>query len=382
MKIVVSGGGTGGHVYPGLAVIRTLVEPKRAVGSLPDLDPAEVLWIGSRGGLEEEMVRQASVEFVGLAAGGLRGQSLLTSLRNAARIGGSISKAKSILTRFRPDVVFVTGGYACVSVTLAAWRQRLPILIYLPDVVPGLAIRFLSRLATRIAVTSEESYQYFARDKVVVTGYPVRSDIFEMDKLDARQTLELDPNEPTLLVFGGSRGARSINRALVAGLHELLDICQIVHISGRLDSDWVAGYARRLPERFRSRYHHYPYMVDMPKALVAADLAVARSGAATLGEFPAAGLPSILVPYPHSGQHQQANADYMAENGAAQVLPDPDLDQGLVPAILGLLGNGEALAAMRESARAMSRRDAAEAIARQLWLEARHRGAREAGAKR
>ena len=380
MKLVVSGGGTGGHVYPGLAVIKTLLESRAAGSSLPVLDAAQVLWIGSRGGLEEAMIRRERIDFVGLGAGGLRGQSPLTSLRNAVRIGGSIGKARSILGRFRPDVVFVTGGYACVSVTVAAWRKRLPILIYLPDIVPGLAIRFLSRFATRIAVTSEESYQYFARDKVVVTGYPVRSDIFEVDRQAARAELGLGTDEPTLLVFGGSRGARSLNRALVAGLNELLALCQILHISGRLDADWVAGYARRLPGELRDRYHHFAYMNDMPKALKAADLVVARSGAATLGEFPAAELPSILVPYPHSGQHQQANADYMAENGAALVLPDADLDQRLVPAIKELLGDERILAEMAESARAMARRDAAEAIARQLWLEARDGRSRERGA--
>jgi UDP-N-acetylglucosamine--N-acetylmuramyl-(pentapeptide) pyrophosphoryl-undecaprenol N-acetylglucosamine transferase len=382
MKLAVAGGGTGGHVYPGLAVIKTLLESRSAESSLPVLDAAQVLWIGSRGGLEEEMVRRERIDFVGLAAGGLRGKSPLTSLRNAVRIGWSISKARNILERFRPDVVFVTGGYACVSVTLAASRMKLPVLVYLPDIEPGLAIRFLSRFATRIAVTSEESYQFFPRDKVVVTGYPVRSDIFEMDKLDAQNALGLEPEVPTLLVFGGSRGARSINRALVAGLHELLSQCQVVHISGRLDSDWVAGYAKRLPDELRDRYRHFAYMDDMARALKAADLVVARSGAATMGEFPAAGLPSILVPYPFSGQHQQANADYMVENGAARVLADADLDGRLVSTIVELLSDESGLADMGESARAMARQDAAEAIARQLWVEARDGRSSDPGARR
>jgi len=299
----------------------------------------------------------------------------LVTIRNAFRIVGSVGRARSVLREFKPDVVLVTGGYACVAVTLAAWMQWIPVVIYLPDIEPGLAIRFLSRFAAKVTVTSEESYHFFPREKVVVTGYPVRSDVFDLDREEARQSLDLDPDEKTLLVFGGSRGARSINQALVAGLRELLPACHVVHISGRLDADWVAGAAKRLPEALRERYHLYAYLHDMPKALVAADLVVSRAGASTMGEFPAAKLPAVLVPYPHSGQHQDLNAAYMVRNGAAEVLADASLEENLVPRVLSLLQDDQSLAEMRESAHAMARPDAAEAIAEQLWLSARQRAA-------
>jgi UDP-N-acetylglucosamine--N-acetylmuramyl-(pentapeptide) pyrophosphoryl-undecaprenol N-acetylglucosamine transferase len=227
-----------------------------------------------------------------------------------------------------------------------------------------------------VTVTSEESYHFFRREKVVVTGYPVRPEIYDLDRDSARRDLGLEPDGRTLLVFGGSRGARSINQALVAGLRELLPACQIVHVSGRLDADWVAGMAKSLPEALRGRYHHYAYLHDMPQALAAADLAVSRAGAATMGEFPAARLPAILVPYPHSGQHQDPNAAYMARNGAAEVLADSELEGRLVPKVLALLRDEEMLAEMRESAHAMARPDAAEAIAGQLWFSARQRALR------
>jgi UDP-N-acetylglucosamine--N-acetylmuramyl-(pentapeptide) pyrophosphoryl-undecaprenol N-acetylglucosamine transferase len=346
---------------------------------LPTLAPTDVLWIGSRGGVEEQLAKRAGLEFVGLRAGGLRGKQLWTMISNATRIFGSVEPARAVLARFRPDVVFATGGYACVSVTLAARFRRVPVVIYLPDIVPGLAIRFLSRFATRISVTSEESYHYFRRDKVTVTGYPVRPETFTTDRNQARQALGLAAGEPTVLVFGGSRGARSINRAVVAGLGRLLPVCQLVHVSGRLDADWVAGVAKGLPEAMRARYRHFAFLHEMPLALVAADLAVSRAGAATLGEFPAAGLPAVLVPYPYSGQHQLPNAEYMERNGAAVIVRDGELEGRLVPTILGLLENKEAMASMRESAKAMARDDAAEAIAEQLWQAARHDVQREAG---
>ncbi len=343
---------------------------------LPTLAPADILWVGSRGGIEEDLVKHAGLDFVGLSAGGLRGMGLLVTLRNAMRIVGSMSKARRLLAQFKADVLLVTGGYACVAVTLAGWFQRIPVVIYLPDVVPGLAIRFLSRFATKVAVTSEESYHFFRREKVVVSGYPVRSEVFDLDRTEARRLLGLDPEEKTLLVFGGSRGARSINQALVAGLGELLPVCQILHMSGRWDADWVAGAAKRLPESLRERYHHYTYLHDMPQALVAADLAVARAGAATLGEFPAARLPALLVPYPYSGQHQSPNAEHMERNGAARVLSDVELGGKLVPSVLELLGDEAMLADMRESANAMARPDAAYVIAEQLWQLARQRALR------
>ena len=323
--------------------------------------------------MEEELVSRAEVDFVGLAAGGLRGMGLLVRIRNAGRIVGSLARVRTLLARFNPDVVLTTGGYASVAVALAAWTRRMPVLIYLPDIVPGQAIRLLSHLAAKVAVTSEESYHYFRREKVVVTGYPVRPEVYELERAEARRALGLDTEAKTLLVLGGSQGARSINRALVAGLESLLPACQIVHVSGRLDADWVAGEANRLPAPLRERYHHCAYLHDMPQALVAADLAVARAGAATLGEFPAAKLPAVLVPYPYSGQHQVPNAAYMERNGAALVLPDADLEAKLLPTVLRLLGDEQVLAGMRESAHAMARPDAAEAIAEQVWRLASQR---------
>lgn len=368
MRLVVSGGGTGGHVYPGLSIVDALRQPRGEAGTDLALVRDDLLWIGSRGGMEEGLVRRAGIEFVGLPAGGLRGMGALLALRNATQIARSVGRARDLLGGFGASSVLVTGGYASVSVALAAWLLRVPVIIYLPDIVPGLAIRFLSRLATRVAVTNEKSFPFFRREKVVVAGYPVRPEIYATGRQEAREALELGLEEKVLLIMGGSRGARSINRAVVAGLRQLLPHCQIVHVSGRLDADWVAGAGKSLPEELRQRYHHHAYLHQLPEALVAADLAVARAGAATLGEFPAAELPSVLVPYPHSGQHQLPNAQHMAESGAAEIIMDASLEQELMPTLLRLLADQETLDSMRQAARSLDRPDAAQIIAEQLWL--------------
>ncbi len=328
----------------------------------------DLLWIGSRGGMEEGLVKRAGIEFVGLPAGGLRGMGAPLALRNAAQIARSVGRARDVLTSFGASIVLVTGGYASVSVALAARLLQVPVIIYLPDIVPGLAVRFLSRFATKVAVTTEKSFPYFPRKRVVVAGYPVRPEIYTTSRQEAREALGLEPEEKMLLVMGGSRGARSINRALVAGLRQLLPHCQITHVSGRLDADWVAGSSKSLPEEMRQRYHHHAYLHELPQALVAADLAIARAGAATLGEFPAAELPSVLVPYPHSGQHQLPNAQHMVESGAAQIVLDAELEQELVPTLLRLLEDQSLLNSMRQAARSLDRPDAAQVIAEQLLL--------------
>lgn len=279
------------------------------------------------------------------------------------------AQCAQVIREFRPDVAFITGGYVAAPAAWAAWRgrPRVPLMIYLPDVTPGQAIRLTSRLADRVAVSFPEVAGHFP-GKAVVTGYPVRPELLAADRAASRAALGLMDGLPVLLVFGGSRGARSINRALVGALPQLLPSCQVVHISGELDWPWIEEQQQATRNtRYAARYHAYRYLHDeMVQALAAADLVVARAGASVLGEFPALGLPSILVPYPYAGQHQDANAAYLAERGAATVVSDRDLADHLAPMVLGLLNVPARMAAMAAAARSMARPDAAAAIAHEL----------------
>lgn len=337
-------------------------EPVQA--SLPD--HVAFRYVGEAGGIEDQLAARAGIPFNAIATGQVRGRALIAAGRSLLRMIRGAAQCAEIICDFRPQVTFVTGGYVAAPVVWASWRAGVPVLIYLPDLTPGQAIRLTSRLAARVAVSFPEVAGYFP-GKAVVTGYPVRQALLKADKATARQTLGLPQEEPVLLVFGGSRGARSINRALTAALPQLLPRCHVVHVSGQLDWPWVQEAADRLPDDLRGRYHPHAYLHDeMPQALAAADLVVARAGASTLGEFPVCGLPSILVPYPFAGQHQDANAAYLAQRGAALVIRDAELDRQLAPVVLRLLDAPEERRAMAQAAARLARPDAARNIALEL----------------
>jgi UDP-N-acetylglucosamine--N-acetylmuramyl-(pentapeptide) pyrophosphoryl-undecaprenol N-acetylglucosamine transferase len=289
---------------------------------------------------------------------------------NSLRLVGGTVQAWRVLRGFQPDVVLATGGYASAPVALAAWLRRCPVLIYLPDVVPGLAVRFLSRLARRVAVSFAASVGYFAAGKAEVTGYPVRRALYGGDKEAAKRRLGLAAQSKVLLVFGGSRGAHSMNVAVSAALERLVELAHVIHIAGEADLAEMRLARDRLSMEHRQRYRTHAYLhEEMVDALQAADLAVARAGAATMGEFAAVGLPSVLVPYPYAGQHQEANADFMVSQGAAVKVLDAELAEGaLGDAVARLLSDAPTLQSMAEEAAKLARPDAARAIAQQLAL--------------
>lgn len=327
----------------------------------------EILYIGGKGGVEEHLAARAGLPFVGVPAGGVHGLGPLQAAGNLVRLMQGARAAYRLGRRERPAAVFATGGYASIPVALAAWALRVPVLVYLPDVEPGQAVRFIARLAARVAVTVEDSRAYFPARKVVVTGYPVRAGLRGLDRAEARAALRLPANEPVVLVFGGSRGARSINRALAGALEALLDAAQVVHVSGELDWPWVQERRKDLPEWLKPRYHAFPYLhEEMGAALAAADLAVCRAGASTLGELPLFGLPAVLVPYPHAWRYQRVNADWLVRRGAAVRLDDERIGAELVPTVLRLLNDPAVLAEMREHMQALARPDAASRLADEL----------------
>jgi UDP-N-acetylglucosamine--N-acetylmuramyl-(pentapeptide) pyrophosphoryl-undecaprenol N-acetylglucosamine transferase len=328
----------------------------------------EACYVGDASGIEATLAARADLPFRGVATASFYGARPWSLPGRAIRLLRGTVQCLSIIGRFQPQALLATGGYVSGPAILAAWLRRVPSLVYLPDLTPGLAVRFLGRLATRVAVSFERSIYSVPGKKAAVTGYPVRPELFETKKARSRRRLKLDEDRSTLLVLGGSQGAHSINLAASRILEELLQICQIVHIGGEQDISWLLSRKAQLPTALSRRYRVYAYLhEEMIAALGSADLAIARAGAATVGEFPALGLPSILIPYPYAGRHQHANAEYMVEKRAAQMLDDADLEGDLLlETIVGLLGDEERLADLSQGARRLSRPDAAASIARLL----------------
>jgi UDP-N-acetylglucosamine--N-acetylmuramyl-(pentapeptide) pyrophosphoryl-undecaprenol N-acetylglucosamine transferase len=324
---------------------------------------ADVLWLGSEGGMEAGLVSRAGVRFEAVPAAGLHGVGLRSLPSNlAALLRGTVS-ARRVIRAFRPHVMLLTGGFVGVPAALAG--RGVPKLLYVPDIEPALASRMMSRLARIVAVTVDESRRFYPRpERVVVTGYPTRPDLAPAPKAEARARLGLASDGPVLVVLGGSRGARSINEALWGGLPRLLATAQVIHLTGQLDFPRAVKARERLAEALQHRYFPVAYLhEEMAKAYAAADLAVGRAGASALGELPLFGLPSILVPYPSAWRYQQVNADYLARRAAAVILSDERVGTDLVTTALALLSDPGRLAAMSTAARRQASPEAAGRIA-------------------
>lgn len=361
MKLVVCGGGTGGHIYPALAVVTALRE------MVADL---QLLWIGTTGQTEEQLVPRAGIPLQTIRGGAMVGVPLSLRLKNGMLLGRSIGTAYRLLRQFQPDVLLLTGGYVNVPVALVAKWLGVPALIYLPDVEPGSAIKFLIRFAEKVACTSEESRAFVPASKLIVTGYPVRPELraaLSHSQADALAQFDLQSGRPTLFVFGGSRGAQSINRAVGNILPELLTQTQLIHVSGTATWAETESNVQKVPASLRSFYRPYPYLhEEMGLAFRAADLVIARAGASMLGESPAFGLPAILVPYPHAWRYQKVNADYLVSRGAALRLNDEEMGQKLLPTIQTLLRQPTRLSQMATAAQQLDQPQAAQKIGQAL----------------
>lgn len=349
---------------------------------LPSADQISTLWVGGIGGMEAQIVRRFNIPYEEIPAAGVHGVGWKRLPTNVLQIGRGTLAARSILKRYQPQAILLTGGYLAFPMAVAARygiskAKRPQIVLYIPDIEPALAVKVISRFADCIHVTTEESHKYYPTGAPVkVSGYPVRAEHFKWAnqpnrKEKACQVFQLEPQQPVLLVFGGSKGSRSINRALMSILPQLLEHTQIIHISGQLDWDEVQQFRSQLetelPTERLQRYRAFPYLhEEMSAAFAAADLAVCRAGASVLGELPLFGLPAILVPYPYAWRYQQVNAEYLAQKGAAQIVQDRDLSTRLLPEIQSLLTQPVKLAEMRQALQSLAQPFAAYTIAESI----------------
>ena len=354
MKVLLSGGGSGGHVFPAFAVASVLPEAAD--------EEVEFTFAGTADGVESDLADAVGLPYATIAARPLRGRNPLSKLLSILTALFGVIDAVILMLRWRPNAVFLTGGYVSAPVGVAAWLARRPIVLFQPDVEPGWTQRFLGPLARRVCTTHPSSAKRYG-DRAVVTGYPLRKGFEQLDQPLARAHFQLNGG-PALLVTGAVRGARRINDCIADHLADLLERAQLIHVSGQADYPRLAALRETLPPTLQSRYRLYPYLSEeMPLAMAACDLAVSRAGASVLGEYPAAALPAILVPLGEAGGHQRFNAEAMAAAGAAVVVANDDIEAQLFPTAQELLCDAERLRQMREQMVSLREPDAAGAIA-------------------
>jgi UDP-N-acetylglucosamine--N-acetylmuramyl-(pentapeptide) pyrophosphoryl-undecaprenol N-acetylglucosamine transferase len=363
MRVLISGGGTGGHIYPALSVATLLRNSYQA----------DILYLGSDDGMETKLVPEAGFRLLTVKAGKLQRFIAWKTVVGVARVPVGMAQAVDIVRRFRPDVAFTSGGYVAVPAGIAARLNGVPLLIHQQDVSPNLSNRLIAPLATRISVAFADSLQYFPAAKTVHLGNPVRQAILDVRQTtpeQARTALGFDPELPLLLVMGASSGARHLNQAICQILATLLPRCQVLHLSGPalfeetrpLAESAMAG----LDAETRKRYRLVPYMSDeMPLALQAASLALCRSGASTLSELAVLQKPAILVPLPpgFGGSPQEVNARMFEQHQAATLLLDSDLKpEILVERITSIINSAERLQTMAAAAGQLAKLQATQEI--------------------
>jgi UDP-N-acetylglucosamine--N-acetylmuramyl-(pentapeptide) pyrophosphoryl-undecaprenol N-acetylglucosamine transferase len=344
MRVIIAGGGTGGHVIPALAIAQQLKKQFEA----------EVLFIGTARGIETRLVPQAGFPLQLIQVGALKNVSLMTRIKTTFDLPRSLWISGRIVSDFRPDVVVGVGGYASGPAMIAAIRRRIPTLAFEPNVVPGFANRVVARFVSAAAVHFEETCEYFRNCKV--TGVPVRAAFFQ---IAAKASVT-----PTLLVFGGSQGAHAINQAMMEslpGLRAKIPTIHVIHQTGQ--RDYEAVQAAYQSAGISGEVHKF--IDDMPATFARADLLVCRSGASSVGEITAAGKPAIFVPFPRAADdHQNKNARALESAGAAVVVEETNLEAAyLVETIATLLSDRARLRAMSAAAKSLAHPKAVEEIA-------------------
>lgn len=354
MKIVISGGGTGGHIYPALALIREIQK---------ETDDAEFLYIGTNNGLESKLVPRENIPFKSIHITGFKRKLSFDNVKTIYRFLKGVSDSKKILKEFKADVVIGTGGYVCGPVVYAAAKLKIPTIVHEQNSVPGLTNKFLSRYVNKIAVCFEEAEDYFPKNKVVFTGNPRATEVLGKDGVQGRLSVGLRTAGPAVLIFGGSRGARPINEAVVKSLSDFgKKPYQVLYVTGDVHYEAVVKEAELVgsPENVIIK----PFIHNMPEVLAGVDLVVSRAGATTLAELTSLGIPSILVPSPYvTNNHQEKNARSLSDHGAAELLLEKDLNsKSLVKHIDMILLDKEKLTSMKTKAKKMGVPDSAKRL--------------------
>jgi UDP-N-acetylglucosamine--N-acetylmuramyl-(pentapeptide) pyrophosphoryl-undecaprenol N-acetylglucosamine transferase len=368
VRVLISGGGTGGHIYPALAIAQGLLKRQ------PDVT---LLYVGIRNGMEADIVPATGLEFAGISGRGLPRRLSAETLKTAAISLKALWETKSILKRFHPDLVIGTGGYVSGPVVLTAALFGIPTLLHEQNAYPGVTNRILARIVKGVLLTFPESQARMPGNaaKIQVVGFPVRSEIGGVHRQEAAAFFGLRSDKRTVLVTGGSQGARSLNQAMLTVAERLRDNqdIQLIWATGKATyEETVEGLKKKNLRIDRPQWRIGEYIENMPQALGCADLVVGRAGAASLAEIMIAGKAAILIPYPHAAaNHQEYNAQALTDAGAARLILDKELSgDGLWREMNRLLNDGEALQRMGQASRSLGQPEALNKILDRCWQTA------------
>jgi UDP-N-acetylglucosamine--N-acetylmuramyl-(pentapeptide) pyrophosphoryl-undecaprenol N-acetylglucosamine transferase len=350
MRLIIAGGGTGGHLFPGLAIAGEFKQRDRST---------EVIFVGTEHGIEARVIPREGYPIRFLRAEGLVGVSVIKKIKAIMKLFLSFIDSYRILRLINPDIVIGVGGYASGAFTFVASLLSIPTMILEQNSLPGLTNKILGKFVNLICVTYQESISFFPKGKTFLTGNPVRMQIMKGSPESAYKLFSLEKGIFTIFVFGGSAGARSINRAFVDALNYLFDLkndIQILHQTGLKDYEQVRDAYRKIGVKGTVT----PFIYQMGEAYAVADIVISRAGATTLAELTALGKPVILIPYPHAaGKHQEANARKLVEIGAAKMIPDRELQgEPLAQMIRELYVDVAMRAEMQRSSRSVGRPEA------------------------
>ena len=324
MRIVLTGGGTGGLLVPLVAVAKKIKEHHTE---------AEFLFIGPNGTMEKKIIGEAGIPAKGVVVGKFRRYFSWRNFIDVAKVPLGIIQALWLMLVYMPDAVFSKGGYASLPVVLVGWLYRIPVFIHESDAMPGLANTFLARFSERVAVSYSQAEKYFPPLKVVFTGSPLRENITQGDAAIARSKFSLVESKKVIFIYGGSQGARNINNRIVNILPELLRKYQIIHQTGTANYEEVVRKAGELGIKAgREGYHPVAFIGEELKDILAvADLAIFRAGSSSIQEAAATGKPAILIPLPTSANdHQRMNAYAVAKDGGCVVLEEENLGEDIL----------------------------------------------------
>jgi len=363
MRIVLTGGGTGGHLFPLVAVAKKLKEKR---GS-----DIEFLYLGPSQKMEKEIMKRENIKAKRIISGKMRRYFSPFNFTDMLKIPVGFIQSLWELFVFMPDAVFSKGGYAAIPVVLAAWVYRIPILSHESDAIPGIANKILGKFSNWIAVSYPSAQKYFLKSKVVITGNPIREEIVQGSSEAARKRFNLIESKPVILVMGGSQGAFRINQDIVKILPELLRQAQIIHQTGEKTFEETKRLAAEAGIKAGRRgYHPIPFMQidDLKNALAVADLIISRAGANSIANIAAARKPAILIPLPTAANnHQQMNAYEIARIGGALVLEESNLGENmLLGKIEKILGDENLRRNMARKISAFYHPEAADKIAEGL----------------